>query len=988
MNRKLISLLSAFSMLAAPAAQLCVLADAEPVDAKLISFDYDDTQYFTAKGSSKLEISSEAGYASDRSLKVSGRSSAGDGASLKVKAAGKPAVYTVSLWVRTNEASKITAELGGKKVNSANARAGEWTKLAGKVEIEDESASLDLDVFCLNGTGDLYIDNVSVLADGEVMNIPLMPEGMNMLTNGDFEAGAAEPFSARSCTNTVQASSARDGSYGVSVSGRDQGWQGIQYDIKDLVVEQCSYEASAWIRLDDPSVESADFYLQLEVTEPGADTQYPSIARVTAKNGEWTQVTGVFSTNNFFFPLSGLSMYIGSADDNTCDFSVDDVTLSYTTKIAGGYSDRPADAHPWVNKELTPLKDVYKDYFMIGTARGSDVSESAAVEDEMIGYHFDIFTAGNAMKPDAIAPRRGKFTYDVADYMIAQAEQNNVKTHGHVFVWHEQTPTWINTDVSREEALQNLHDYIFTVAEHFKGKCYSWDVVNEAIDGITDTSTLSGILRNTPWRRAIGDDYIEYAFKYASEALPDADLYYNDFNLDDAHKADAVVTLVKDLQSKGIKIDGVGMQAHYNTNTSITAVENSIKKFRDLGVKISISELDVNCYSMLNGEFTHEDEVLQAQKYAQLFKLFKKYSDVIDRVTLWGIDDATSWRSESYPLIFDKDYQPKEAYYAVIDPEGYLEEHPVKAKSIDRGVAVKGTPVIDGEIDELWSSAPEINVNKYVMAWQGATGVARTLWDEDNLYVLFDVTDPLLSVSGSETYLQDSVEIFVDENDGKTTYFEDDDRHFRVSCENLHSFGTNGTDDGFITAAKKTDKGYLVEMAVPWLTKRTAPGIIGFEAQVNDDSKGDGNRTSITKFSDTSDLSWSSTENFGELILSEDGTTDSIFVVLNGRTLTFDVPPTIINDRTMVPFRKILEELDAEVNYNADGQYVTAKNSETEITMQIGSTAATVNGESVEMDTAPVIIDGSTLIPVRYISEFLGAEVSWNGSNSTVTIEY
>ena len=359
---------------------------------------------------------------------------------------------------------------------------------------------------------------------------------------------------------------------------------------------------------------------------------------------------------------------------------------------------------------------------------------------------------------------------------------------------------------------------------------------------------------------------------------------------------------------------------------------------------------------------------------------------MIDRVTLWGIDDATSWRAENCPLIFDKDYQPKEAYYALLDPDKYLEEHPLTAKTTTQGVAIKGTPAIDGTAEALWDNVPEYNINKYVMAWQGATATMKCMWDENNLYVLMNVKDSLLSTAAGEAHMQDSVEVFVDENNGKTTYYEDDDAQYRVNCENVQSFGTGAVEDGFNTVVTKTTGGYLVEMAVPFKTPRTGTGIIGFDAQVNDDSNGDGNRTSVTKFNDMTDLSWGNTENWGEIFLTINGERDDILVNLNGRTLSFDVPPMIINDRTMVPFRKILEELGATVEYQEDGQYITATQGDTVIRMQVNSPAATVNGEEVALDSPPVIIEGRTLVPVRFISESLSAVVDWNAETRVVSI--
>lgn len=986
MKKRFVSAAICCAMLASGAGALKPLeAGAYGID--IMNFDYDDNIGFEALGNAKVELSSDGGHSGDRSVLVSGRSSESDGARISVEMASEPTSYTATVWVKSAGACKLTATLGGQKINSANVSPDTWTKISGKVYVEGNEDQLDLDVYSLSGNDEFYIDDVSVLAEGQQITTPYMPEGMNMIENGDFETGELSPFAARGCNVAATAGAAHEGGFGAAVTERTEGWNGIEIDIKDMIVSECNYEAKAWVRLDDPSVTSASYYLQLEISEQGYDTRYPSVIQFTAKQGEWTEVRGVFSTKDFAYPVNAVKLYIGSADDNTCAFSVDDVSLSYTTDEITGSSSRPVDADPWVNTELTPLKEVYKDYFLMGAARSSDVGDAAKIEDDMMKYHFDIVTAGNAMKPDALEPTKGRFNWETGDYIVNKTLENGLKMHGHVLCWHEQSPDWLNYEgISKEEALQNMQTYINDVMSHYKGQCYSWDVVNEAIDGITDTSTVSGILRDTPWRRAIGDDYIEYAFKFASEADPDAELYYNDFNLDDASKADAVVTLVKSLQEKGIKIDGIGMQAHYSTDTSIKAVENSIKKFAKLGVKISITELDVCHYGISNGEMTEDQEIEQAQKYAQLFQLYKKYADVIDRVTLWGIDDATSWRAENCPLIFDKDYQPKEAYYAILDPDKYLEEHPLQAKTNTQGIAIKGTPTIDGTAEALWDNVPESNINKYVMAWQGATATMKCMWDENNLYVLMNVKDSLLSTAASEAHMQDSVEVFVDENNGKTTYYEDDDAQYRVNCKNETSFGTGALPDKFKSAVTETADGYLVEMAIPFKTPRTKTGIIGFDAQVNDDSNGDGNRTSVTKFNDMTDLSWGNTENWGEMFLTINGERDDILVNLDGRTLSFEVPPMIINERTMVPFRTILEALGATVEYQEDGQYIKATEDDTVITMQINNPVATVNGEEKTLDSPPIIVDGSTLVPVRFISEALNATVNWNDKTRVVSI--
>ncbi len=974
------------------AAVLAGAAPAYPVSAEgieLLNFDYDDEVRFSPTGSGKVVLNEKDGHSGARSVEVTGRTQPKDGAALDVEMAEESAVYNVTLWVKSASPQKLTAELGGKKVNSANLPANTWTKLEGSVTHEGGDAQLT--VYGANGTANFMIDDVSVLAEGQIITTPYAPEGVNMLPDGDFESGGAGVFEARSCTNTVTEAAAHSGKYGMSVSGRDQDWTGIQTNIKDLLIQNANYEASAWIRIDNPEPVSAEYYLQLEIASEGGGTEYPSIIKTTAKSGEWTQVKGVFSTASFLYPMSKIILYIGSADGNTYDFMIDDFTLAYTKADESGASSRPMIADPWINREITPLKDVYKDYFLLGCARSSDSGESGRLEDEMMQYHFDIVTCGNDMKPDYLEGKKGTFTFNKADRIVDTEIANGLKMHGHVFVWHSQSPAWLTNVSSRDEGLANMKDYIYNVAEHFKGRCYSWDVVNEAIDNITDTSTVSGILRDAPWRKAIGDDYIEYAFKYAAEADPNALLYYNDYNLDEAAKADAVVTLVKDLQSKGIKIDGVGMQGHYSVNTSIKAVENSLKKFSELGVKISISELDVSCLQA-GAVPTEAEYIKQAQKYAELFRLFKKYSDIIDRVTLWGIDDGTSWRASDYPCVFDLNYQPKEAYYAVLDPDKYLEQHPVTKNVINRAGSAYGTPVIDGTADEAWNNVPEYKLSRYVMAWQGASGTFKSMWDENNLYLLVDVKDPVLSAVASEAHMQDSVEAFLDENNGKTTYYEDDDAQFRVNYENVQSFGTNGSADRFKTAVRKTDGGYMAEIAISFKKPHSMGEILGFDAQINDDGAGDGNRNSVAKFNDMTDLSWGNTENWGEIELSADGTVtptsdpDAVKVILDGEQLVFDVEPVIINDLTLVPFRALLEKLGAEVEYIEEGQYVNASRDGIDISLQIDNTEASVNGAAVTLETAPTIINDRTLVPLRFVSESLNAKVDWDEDTKTVTI--
>lgn len=515
------------------------------------------------------------------------------------------------------------------------------------------------------------------------------------------------------------------------------------------------------------------------------------------------------------------------------------------------------------------LAEAYADYFLIGTIYTPKTLSDP--EKSLVLIHFNCITPENLMKPEYMQPTEGKFHFTEADTMVQFAESNNLKLVGHTLVWHQQSGNWLGQNVSREEAIRQLRSHITNIVGRYKGKIMSWDVVNEAIaDGwaLPSDGDWTKCLRETQWLKSIGPDYIELAFRFAHEADPDAKLYYNDYNLNDNKKAAIVYAMVKDLKEKGVPIHGIGMQGHYNTDVSIASVENSLKMFSELGVEVSITELDVTVNNAAGAKvLTEEQEVKQAIVYAKLFKLFKEYKDTIARVTFWGTIDTASWRSDRFPCLFNGDYTPKEAAYAVLDPEKYLADHGVtEEKVVKKAQAIYGTPKIDGVKDDIWDKCPEIPVNNPIMAWEGAKGAVRVLWDESFIYCFFEVEDAVLNKDSQNPYEHDSIEIFLDQNNGKTPYYEADDGQYRVNFEGYETFDHLPDKPGFKSVAKRTDKGYLVELAIPLLAPASEGMVMGFDAQVND-SNDKGIRVSIMKFSDLTDNTWQTLENIADLEL-------------------------------------------------------------------------------------------------------------------------
>lgn len=342
----------------------------------------------------------------------------------------------------------------------------------------------------------------------------------------------------------------------------------------------------------------------------------------------------------------------------------------------------------------TTLRDAARGRFLVGTAvshRQIDDKKDAT----LISTQFDCMTAENEFKPSLLQPSPGKFDFTIADKMIEFADKNNLKVVGHTLLWHNQSPTWLFMDenrkpLSRELALSNLKNYIDNVAGHFKGKVIGWDVVNEALSDAPDE-----YLRNTPAKRAIGDDYIQKAFEFAHAADPGAQLYYNDYNNDAINKRAKNIRLIRELKSKGVFITAVGIQAHYllKDTSSPSVLDDAIKAYAAEGVKVMLTELDVDVLPRSKGagadlNATEKDQhgnlypkslppqvaAAQASYYRDLFKVVLKYPSVVTRVTLWGSGDGDSWLNNfpirgrtNHALLFDRQLKPKPAFYSVLD---------------------------------------------------------------------------------------------------------------------------------------------------------------------------------------------------------------------------------------------------------------------------------------------------------------------------------
>ncbi len=338
---------------------------------------------------------------------------------------------------------------------------------------------------------------------------------------------------------------------------------------------------------------------------------------------------------------------------------------------------------------LIGLKDAFAGKFLVGTAgdvpRGYSEAELANVK-----ANYNIITPENCMKPQPTHPSEGTYNFTTPDAMVKWCEDNGIKIWGHTLAWHAQTANWFfqgtnGEPVTRELAMERLSNHIHTVVGRYKGRVYGWDVVNEAINDRGGGETEN--LRNSNWVKAIGPDYLTLAFKWAHEADPNALLYYNDYNIDQdtnydratpqySGKHTSSMLLLKRLIKDGAPINGVGIQGHWHLYNNIDDVEKAISDYESLGLKISISELDVTATGENSGAFptrgggepiTPEAFQKQAEVYAKLFDVFNRHAKSMSRVTFWGISDRRSWRSGQRPLVFDGQLQPKPALKAILD---------------------------------------------------------------------------------------------------------------------------------------------------------------------------------------------------------------------------------------------------------------------------------------------------------------------------------
>jgi endo-1,4-beta-xylanase len=363
-------------------------------------------------------------------------------------------------------------------------------------------------------------------------------------------------------------------------------------------------------------------------------------------------------------------------------------TFLLAATVAQGQTSQPASG-----PAVPALEDAYKGLFRIGVAINTpQFEERDPIGDPIIESQFNQISPENALKWQSVHPSTDTYNFDEADKYVAFGEKYKMFILGHCLVWHSQVPRSVFVDadgkpLTRDALLERMHDHIRTVVGRYRGRINGWDVVNEALNE-------DGTMRQSQWYKIIGDDFIAKAFEFAHEADPNAELYYNDYSLEGEAKRKGAVELMRKLKAAGVPITGIGLQGHLHLDSPDAKTEaETIEAFAALGLKVNISELDVdvlprttrsdsadvsstaagtaNSNPYVNG-FPEEMQQALAKRYAELFQVFIDHHASMGRVTLWGVTDGDSWLNNfptrgrtNYALLFDRQGKPKPAFFSV-----------------------------------------------------------------------------------------------------------------------------------------------------------------------------------------------------------------------------------------------------------------------------------------------------------------------------------
>lgn len=714
MKKRFTAAVMAMAMAASSLTSVPFNVYAEPTELFNDTFETGYDGWAARGDSASISIVNTNSHSGEKSLFVTGRTVSWNGAaSAKIKEMRAGQTYELSAWVMYDDENgndqeqlnlqmlyrDASGEEQYKYIANTQATKGEWSQITGNVTIPEDATGVTIYIEASNATLEFYIDDI--IGIGEPV-----PEGEDTEGFYDDFTGSTMQWAGRGDAQcSVASGEGVDGGDCLFTENRTSLWNGPSCN-KTLVLNPGGYyKLSGWVKYTgDEWTDTQSFTLNMQMQQDGKE-QYIEIARATASKGEW-----VYLESNYMIPADATNfvVYLQTAYKPDASVVEQDLMDFYIDEIKAEVLPIPE-----AQMDIPSLKEVYKDYFILGgSCSKADLDVQAARD--IIVKHYDSITFGNNLKPDYVLDQAAsqelaaagdqtnpQVNIDAARAQLDFCAENNIPVRGHVLVWHSQTPDWFFKEnyaddgdwVTPEIMNQRLENYIKnlmeTLAEEYPTvNFYAWDVVNEAF---SETGTMRDAGSNniktgqSAWMSVYGDDsFINKAFEYARKYAPEGcKLFYNDYNEYTPAKRDAIYEKCMELKAEG-NIDGIGMQSHIGMSyPSIDLYEEAFRKYNETGLEIHVTELDIDQKS--NSE---SDMRLLAQRYQDVFRLYKNLVDEgvnITAVVTWGITDNNSWIG-GYPNLFDADYQAKDAFYAVVDTDT-----PVKLIQTANAIIYDGT---------------------------------------------------------------------------------------------------------------------------------------------------------------------------------------------------------------------------------------------------------------------------------------------------------
>lgn len=649
-------------------------------------------------------------------------------ADLGITSAG---TYNYSYWIYTNNPAGMTGAIQNQVVLSSNGSgltvvgnyqnitSGTWKNITGTFTVDANAAKDTADSYGNQGLrfqfnpassstaknpGVFYLDDVQVTSSSTATPTPTPTVTPTPAPTPVYSAGfesSTDGWGTRwSGAGTVDRSNEqkRSGSYSLKTSSRTSSAHGPTFDFTQTLTAGGSYTLSLWVYHTKGS--AVTFNLSKAYTVTGSSESYSNITTKSIPSGVWTNISVIVNART---DVSKLALYLETTESGTfTNFYIDDVAVTSRSVTA------PIG--------LPQLKTIYANKFLMGVAVSADEFDLAAKK-TLIADQYNLIAVGNEMKPVSnlnlsASTAVGKDS-SYGDYVNPQvsisadakaildfAKAKGMKVHGHTLIWHTQTPSWLfytNYDTSsslasRTVMLKRMENYIKNTLQMYEAAygntIISWDVSNEVLSDSTSDADANGLRNNSMWYKTIGSDYVEKSFTYArTYARSDMQLYYNDYNISSGssdYKSANAYKLVKAIwnaakvNGKTI-IDGIGFQSHHNlTWPSVSSAKSSMQQYTNdstmgSSIKLRISELDITIYNATEATSYANNPSIMASRYQELFKLYNEtgIKEKITSITIWGLDDSTSWLHQhqpqqvQHPLPFDESLTPKNIFYAI-----------------------------------------------------------------------------------------------------------------------------------------------------------------------------------------------------------------------------------------------------------------------------------------------------------------------------------